>query len=674
MLRTLRKYNKWIMVVFGTFLMAAFLIPQTIQQLGSHGAGTIVGKIDGEGVRLDRFSLASRQISALDRLVPALTRNALGISDRNVHHWLLLVHEARKAGMIGGIEDGRELLDRLALEVARQSLIQDQETRQKISQAGGDVEAALNAELEARLTRARDQIILPTMAEQGLRTEQEVLQALAEVQGVVRLVQSYSTVTRFSDRRAAVAARRLGDAAVIDAVVIPASRLAVSAAEPTEAEVIAHFERFKSMRPGEGDLGVGYLLPQRVKFEYLTVSRQAIESAVTLDPVEVMKRHRTNRDRYRGEFAVDRPLVEADMRRELVERALQDAQLAIQAEVLKVTRRLDADGRFKRLPADWEAQRPRWEAIAPVVVQAVRRSLGSDIPLPTVTVVADRWVTQAELERMPGLGRSELRQGTVIEPIFQTLFSARELGGGAGSIVPVQVGLPLADTFFQDAAGNRYYVTLLSVRTESAPDSIDEIRPTLVADLKRVRAYDALVARSEELRSAAATGGLDAIVALFPARGGPETSALPRPNAAPEERALDIRRNLRVEREPRFAMDPLVMNEPVRNAALELASRFDPLAPPERIAPADAVKVVPMPREQSLAVIRLQRPSPITIEDFRMQEGMLLSTARGDELPPDAENPFSFRALLRRHNYEHNEVRMMEPEAAPTQPPTTGGA
>src|SRR6185295_7762069 len=127
------------------------------------------------------------------------------------------------------------------------------------------------------------------------------------------------------------------------------------------------------------------------------------------------------------------------------------------------------------------------------------------IPLPAVTV-KDQWLTEHDLSTLPGIGRSTLRQGGLELPFSQVVSWTKELGNPEGPI-PVQIGVPLFENYLSDgtgtAGGNRYYITVLATRAESAPDSVEEIREQAVRDYKNVQAFEKLKAREGELRQAA---------------------------------------------------------------------------------------------------------------------------------------------------------------------------
>lgn len=673
MLRAIRKYNKWILVVGGTLLMITFLIGPIMQQLGGDPTKRVVARLDGRPILVRDEMRAAGEIYSLTQLTGGLVPTLLGIEERDPRHWILLKAEARDAGMIAEAEDGRAWFPELAEAMADQAL-----NAQYAQLLGGRswrmlmVQSPRLAEMLNLPSQHRElaDLVLSTFdqraeraAQDGRLTPQELDEALAAARGVFRLFDAYSRAARLSDRRAAARAKDILDGAYADVLAIPASRLIEEIPEPDAQAIQAQFERFKEVRPGEGDFGIGYTLPARVKLEWLTLDASAIEQALALDPVEVNKHYLQNRTKYPGEFTAERPNVEREMRSAQLTRIMQEAHRTIQAEVLRVTRRLESDGRYKALPPDWAENRPKLEAVAAAVVEQVRQATGVTIPLPSVTIRSGEWLTRDELAALPGIGFSEFRSGSLRIPFTQFVFSARELDADAARDFPVavQAGIPLVESYLTDSAGARHYLTILDVRKESPPDSVEEIRERLVRDARTLQAYERLAARADELRGLAASGGLDAVRDLiFPPPAPPAD-----PEATPpiDDRPAVARRVLvtRAGMQPPAGADiALADTERVREAIMTTAQGIDPFTPPEQIEPAPASLASPAPTSLALIVARVTALQPLTRERFRLVDAELVADAR-----LAAQTAFSLAALLERHEYVSEEPERPQPTAEP---------
>src|SRR5262249_20056545 len=161
---------------------------------------------------------------------------------------------------------------------------------------------------------------------------------------VMRLFEQYQTVLRISDRRAIAKVKHDFDRVLVDAVVVPASKAQDGIPEPAEAQVAEQYLKYKDVKPGAGEVGVGYLQPARVKLEWMMLDRDAISKTINIDPVDANKHWRQNKDKYKGEFAADRAAVEADLRAAKVDQILQDADRYYKTHLRQAIRSLTQDG------------------------------------------------------------------------------------------------------------------------------------------------------------------------------------------------------------------------------------------------------------------------------------------------------------------------------------------
>ena len=123
--RFLRKYSKLLLAVFGTGLMVVFLMPQIPELVSRFGAeSTLVATMgeDGHKISAQDWEEIRQEMQFFDRMrgdqllppLPLLPGGELQSPDQ----YYLLVHEASKAGMIGGaITSG--LTNESSLELAR---------------------------------------------------------------------------------------------------------------------------------------------------------------------------------------------------------------------------------------------------------------------------------------------------------------------------------------------------------------------------------------------------------------------------------------------------------------------------------------------------------------------------------------------------------------------------
>ena len=238
MLKFHRKYSKWILVVGGSLLMIAFLLPTTIQELGNRPIFNTVMRIDGRRVGAVELQHAMREYNALQMVTFETLRPVSNVS--GPEHWLLLCHEAQNGGYIAGRGEGSEFLPDLVYQMLY---------------ASGRVFQMAPEEIEPMKTMMVQAIMtgLPMVQERSGLSESQIFEAIAKLHGVIRMQVAYQRSPRFSDRRLAVGMKRLNESASIDYVFLrPSANWRCLRAHRGPGR--AHFARYKDAEPGSGEL------------------------------------------------------------------------------------------------------------------------------------------------------------------------------------------------------------------------------------------------------------------------------------------------------------------------------------------------------------------------------------------------------------------------------------
>lgn len=677
MLKFLRKYSKWMMIVFGALLLVAFTAPQAIQQLGNRMVNREVATLDGDAIRVSEMQQAERQHALVqERLpaqyMPAVDRERVGL------HWLMLKREAERAGLIGIAGDGALWIEDFAPQIARRQLeatlaqqIGPQLAQQFASQQWNAMPAA---ERQAMIDRIAGFLNQPPPNV----SEREYHEALSVARGIHRLTAGYFESAPLSDARAVRDAADRQRQAMVEAFWFDGRELVAQApgivGEPTEAQLREHYERFASTPlgggEGGGEFGIGYTLPERLKIEYLKLDRAAIEANITPDPLEVRKRYQASiRDREADgqdvePFGEVRQDIEASVRREIADDVIKAAQQAFVGALGEATRSLESDGPYKRLPDDFTSQRPSFEAIARQMVEAVGLSRfpeaeGGSVELPMPQVVRpDRWLWPSEMMQLEGFGRAQISIGSTRAPVAQVVFAVRELRPEMGARLAIQQGLPVADVPATDGAGNVYFYTVLDVREESRPDDIDEIRERIVEDWKALQVFEQLRDRADAVGRNASENGLTAAAVQL-------AEALSAEIEAPEIQTVRVT-PADVTSPMGFGQSPAVpsLNDAAfRDAVMGVYERLDPLVEIEQTPRDERTVSVPIAATLTLGVGTVQSITPLTAEMYRMQADFLDFVLRRDELIETVRttNPFSFAAMSQRMN-----LRIVGEEDQPT--------
>jgi hypothetical protein len=655
MLKFLRRYSKWMMIVFGALLMVAFTAPQAIQQLGNRIANRTVATLDGTKIHLQDVQTAERQFALLAprlprQVVPAVDRENTGL------HWLMLTREAEAAGLVGIAGDGALWVEDFAQQMARQQFLAE------LSQDYGQfAQMFFDREWAALSPQQRQQRI--DLAAELLRRppngmgEREFHEALSVARGVFRLTGGYFESAPLSDVRAVRDAASLRRSAAVETFWVRGSDVADIAGEPTDEQIAEHFERFASTPLGGGEYGIGYTLPERLKIEYLKLDRPAILENITPDPLEVRKRYQaaSREQQAAGQqpepFEDAREEIERQVREEIADDVVKTAQQAFVGAMGEATRTLQAEGPYKRLPDDFTATRPSFEAIAQQMVETVGltrfpEARDGTVVLPTPQVVRpEEWLWASAIQQLEGFGRAQISIGSTRAPVAQVLFAVRELRPEMGVSLAIQRGLPVVDLPASGFDGSVYFYTVLDTRAESRPDGIAEIREMLVQDWKALRAFEMLRDRAEQVGQNASANGLTAAaVELFNAIGTTLEAPTPRTvSVNPEVVATGGFQSQAI---------PTLNAEPFRDAVMGVYDSLDPLVEVEQTPREERTVAVAIPSTLTLAVGTVTGITPLTVETYRSQADNLDLMLRSGELTEilRASYPFSFEAMSQRMN------------------------
>lgn len=657
MLKFLRKYKGPAVAVGGTLLMVAFLIPEVLKQFQGDPGKVIIAEVNGRGVPAREIGLSEAELAALKAFFEPLVVDVLKVKDGT--HWFLLTQEATKAGLVGQASNGLAWLPELS-EFAAQYVLNARMQQGDINAFQTSQDPAKRLELQREildgLTKGRFQA-----AGTSQLTIDEFDLALAKAHAVLRLKMAFNQAARFSDLAAMNTVKRLGEEAVIEYVSIPAAKALAQIQEPTDAELAAHFAQYKDVKPGSGLFGFGYVLPPRFKLEWLKLDRAQIETAIKLDPIDVSKFYARNRDRYKGDFAAEKPNVERDLRDQKVDEIMADADRVVRTEVSRQVRRLESDGSYKKLPTDWETQRPKFETIAAAIVDAVNTTQKITIPLPTVTINGSEWLSAQQIAALPDIGSAQARVANRAERLPSLLLQTRQIAGD--NELGLQTGVPYIESPITDSRRNRYYLTILDAKPEASASDLSEVRADVIRDVKLQKAYLKLLGDVNAQLALAATGGVKSVADLYNAQS-PPTAADP---------ALEPKIGQRVSLNGQLS--PEIDTPEFKAAVLKAAAALDPHKPAKDQDNLARTLVVGLPTKHGVTVAQITELHPVTVEAYRQivqrQAAMLQQEELNQVLQANQfklEDPFSFEATKARLGFQS---RRPEEKTKPAPKPST---
>jgi len=250
MLRWFHKYQKIILVVGGSLLMVVFLIPGADMFMPT-GANQPIGEVDGITFTAQDSNLAGAELELLTR-IGRIPPEAL--PDDPVQ-WMLLLHEAQRNGIY-----------------------------------------TTPAAARARWLPGAD---IPVLLS-NLRTSEPMLdRALQHLDMYLQHRQLVQSSMWTSEPRLRRFTRDVSSQATIELVAIDPRHFRDQIDPPTEPEILAHFEKYKDVAPGESEpYGFGYRLPPRVKIEYLSVPLRHVADVVEIDEIDAVRYYNQHRFRY----------------------------------------------------------------------------------------------------------------------------------------------------------------------------------------------------------------------------------------------------------------------------------------------------------------------------------------------------------------------------------------
>lgn len=681
MLKFIRKFQLIILAIGGSLLMVVFLLEPVLTSFQNSQANRTVARWDNGGkITLFELDRARSELELARRAAPVVfqpkQQGGLGLmpgtgseDDRHAYHWLMLARMAEEAGLVGGAEDGRRLVDLelqaeigAALNQIRFAIMQGAITPEEAQSQLAQFEETRRAQINREVAQSAGYV-------QGA-TEDDMWRALARFTGAYRLLNLYLGAPAFSPAGALQGARALSDAVAVDAAVIDGSVLAGSIPDPGDEALRAFFEPRAGIAPAEDPNGIGYLQPARVRMGWLVLDRQQVSAAVPIDRVELQKLWSRDSNlpegqrQYPGDFASERPNIEADFRAAETDRLMVDADKLIRAEVIAATRGLDRQGDRLVLPDDWSARAPRLDALAERVVTGLGTQ-GVNLPTPTVAVMDDRLLTAEDIGALPGIGRTFYRVGSRTVLMQQLPEAINE--AGVAPDLRLQVGVPQVDPAAVDQAGNRYYIVVYEHHPAGPARSIEDVgRDRVLADYRALEGYRRLESMLDTMRiTAEGSDGLRGAIDL--AMENADETRVVRPRVANAVRVS----SQQVQPGRTGQADPRLNTPAFRDAVLASAADLDPLVSPESLVTDPRALAVALPGSRSVAVARIVAPRPLTAEQFATNLPNALAALARREMQlgiesQDGRDPFGFEALQERYGLRI--IGDAEPEAAATAP------
>lgn len=635
MLKLLRQYNQWILVVGGTLLLITFLMPSAIQGLAQRSAvsGATWATYSGGTVTGADLELAQQELRVLE-LLGFRDLMQLGAA-KEPAHWWLLVHEAKEAGLLGGEGEGEAVLSQIA--------------------GGQNV--------------APDQLLF-NLSRSSNTNRDIVLSTLAKAQSVMRLMTLSVGVDRVSDERLKRSVSRSLLAVSGDIVILDARKnSSIQADAPTEERLNEQLKKFgDTARPADTMIGkdsFGYRMPDRVKLEWITISKSDVAAGVANSPelatLALKKRFAQNPSKYGGAdasmFNALEQSVRAAVTEELVKARLEEIAKFTGDQLGLAQRGLKREGAYFVLPAEWAGQMPSLQALAQTV--ASEFSIGA----PTYQSSGDKWMSATDVGALPGLGTARTMKFGNAMTAPQVVAVAKELST-PNLATPVQANI--ASPAMTTDSGDVCFFRIIAAEPAKAAAELAAVRAEVEKDVLALARFEWLEANRDALATEAAADGIRAVATKY---GATVEFAKDIAEANASFIGFGVRMGSGL---------PMLRNDPKAIAAIiEKASKIPFAADMSTVPAAQRTIAVAVPGQLSLAILQISTMTPVTEERYAQLSGGIMTpngrglvgVTRDPELAINPTDLFSLDALSKRYDFKVSRATEDMPKSGAPIPP-----
>jgi hypothetical protein len=636
MFTLLKRYKMWILVVFGIFIMISFLLADTLQRAAtSMAVGGRAFTVGGEKISRYESGQAEFGLASLERSVPGYFSSLPLAEQARSEHWMLKTIEAQRAGLNGGPVDGRMFASRLSESMvsgmARQILTPQErmagkDWRAKLKETMGLTDEQLDQRIN---DRASELLATSTNPREPKVLGEEVF---AGLQSVDRMTRTLGEIPNVSGPRMRQMLRR-ADSAFISYVLLSVDERQTNAQpEPTEEQLKAHFDRFRTVPEGTGDYAMGLQPPDRVALTRLTIDRAAIDTRVRIDPVDIAKKVASQPPAAGIDAGEHRRNIEAQLRREKTDLIVSTFADAVRAEIVRVVGQLPESAGYRQLPEGWDGSKLDLAAIGKLVGERLSAQFEMQIPEPSV--VRTDLLNRDQVTSDSILGPSVTTRGQRSISIPEVVFSAMEFKRAEMNVVRAQQGLAIADAF-SDRSGNRHFIKVDRVVASAPVANLDDVRAKVRQGVRQLGALAELRKTLEGYRAAAALTSLADVARELRAKNFSVAEA-PRAGVS-EFRGIE-------------PADPLVNAKEVVDLAMSVARKIDPTQKVDALSAAERTFFIEPPGRLTVMLGQVLEFKPATLDEFRQFGPALVMAGRADEGQRIARSELTLPALIQRLN------------------------
>lgn len=517
MMQWLRDHTKQIMVVVVLLAMLAFIGDQALMNmLSASEANEKYGKVFGETVRTRDLLAVQQDMMILERL--GFQLNFSGVKPVTSHHYYMLLAEAKAAGL-----------------------------------------SASQAEIDQTLKgQGATADVLQMLQPRNLYAPANVYEAVGHYIMINKNAERVIRAAMPSDAEVRHYAVDTEDRAKVKTVVLDASKFVDTAEVIPDAELQAHFDKYKGEFKAENPDGYGYKYPDRVKLQCIVADFSRIASQTTVTQEDASAHWRKNKAAYsisekvpvsqpattnptdtqpappsetmisrEMTFSEARPQVEAEIKKKRAAQLAEQAMRKASTDLLKPWEVATSDKKtgLKPIPANvadaghMEAIRNKAAAEAGIALDYMEIGPISKSDLAVHPAVGKAMVPGSDMQRLT-LAEYAFR----VPPLYKSTdeFDAtprlqRYQTPDAPLPIESMPRYTIQNNQLVQMPGERTGLVLFRVieAYESAPPAtLAEVHAQVLSDLREKRAYERMESAAQQLYAAARKVGLTDALSL----------------------------------------------------------------------------------------------------------------------------------------------------------------
>ena len=520
-----RKYNKIILVVGASLLMVAFLIQGTLDMFLMQPGEEDYGQIGDRDVTVGQIQSASSELAILSRLLgeEALRGLFSGATGEEDLKWLLMVEEAREFGLSTSEAEVMAVLqvtgqdeDALATLVgspwADAGFVRQAVRHWLIVEAHRELTSGLAFALTpgSEVHSPGYRRLLYTGTAHRLREENRFAES------------EFARLLSMGSQRISEPLNKhllYGQGSIVSGkvVLVSGDQYLNEIAEPDEDRLRQLFDDYRKFEPQEQrPYGFGYRVPDRVKVEYLTVPYTQVEALIEVEEAEVLDYYDVHPMEFMEtegpqDIATSQPPPYETVRDRIVEKLVRKKADRLSTQAMKAARFILMDqlqgvptsGGYKLLPDDF----------VPMPLSELAEELEAEYGIkPVIEQLDVDWITQDELDRLPGIGNAMLTDQRFAS-FSEYVLSAKELKPDAQDpLVPLRLQVNLPSHVLRSFLDrSQFLFRLLDAEASVAPNNMDQVREQVEADARQIAVYERLIEESEQWLSRGREQGLEVL-------------------------------------------------------------------------------------------------------------------------------------------------------------------